>query len=106
MRESRTRWSIDYWAGRDPATVFESGGLIDELKKRPAEPMLNAEMDHHLGGAGEEAAGNHATATAARRSSRANDHWKITPIHQLKPPSGFCLMGEREGDPFPPRHSA
>jgi putative transposase len=36
-------------AGRDPATVFESGGLIDELKKRLAERMLNAEMDHHLG---------------------------------------------------------
>src|SRR5271169_4416516 len=36
--------------GRDPATVFESGGLVDELKKRLAERMLNAEMDHHLGG--------------------------------------------------------
>jgi putative transposase len=36
-------------AGRDPATVFESGGLIDELKKRLAERMLNAEMEHHLG---------------------------------------------------------
>ena len=33
--------------GRDPATVFESGGLVDELKKRLAERMLNAEMDHH-----------------------------------------------------------
>ena len=29
-------------AGRDPAPVFESGGLIDELKKRLAERMLNA----------------------------------------------------------------
>jgi putative transposase len=28
-------------AGRDPATVFESGGLVDELKKRLAERMLN-----------------------------------------------------------------
>lgn len=46
-------------AGRDPASVFESGGLIDELKKRLAERMLNAEMDHHLGGAAEEAASNH-----------------------------------------------
>src|SRR5215469_2687939 len=46
-------------AGRDPATVFKSGGLSHELKKRLAERMLNAEMDHHLGGAGEEAAGNH-----------------------------------------------
>ena len=34
--------------GRDPATVFATGGLVDELKKRLAERMLNAEMDHHL----------------------------------------------------------
>jgi putative transposase len=46
-------------AGRDPSTVFESGGLIDELKKRLAERMLNAELDHHLGSAAEEDAGNH-----------------------------------------------
>jgi len=32
-------------AGRDPATVFSSGGLVDELKKRLAERMLNAELD-------------------------------------------------------------
>jgi putative transposase len=46
-------------AGRDPATVFESGGLIDELKRRLAERMLNAEMEHHLGGPVEENTGNH-----------------------------------------------
>ena len=46
-------------AGRDPATVFESGGLIDELKKRVAERMLNAEMKHHLGSVAEEEAANH-----------------------------------------------
>jgi putative transposase len=45
--------------GRDPATVFESGGLVDELKKRLAERMLNGEMDHHLGGEAEEETGNH-----------------------------------------------
>ena len=45
--------------GRDPASVFENGGLIDELKKRLAERMLNAELDHHLTGTGEEEAGNH-----------------------------------------------
>ncbi len=39
--------------------VFESGGLIDELKKRLAERMLNAELDHHLGSAAEEESGNH-----------------------------------------------
>src|ERR1700745_1406814 len=46
-------------SGRDPATVFESGGLVDELKKRLAERILNGEMDHHLDGEAEEEAGNH-----------------------------------------------
>jgi putative transposase len=45
--------------GRDPATVFSHGGLVDELKKRLAERMLNAEMDHHLGSAVEGEGGNH-----------------------------------------------
>jgi len=45
--------------GRDPGTVFESGGLVEELKKRLAERMLNAEMDHHLGDDREQEAGNH-----------------------------------------------
>ena len=45
--------------GRDPGTVFESGGLVDELRKRLAERMLNAEMDHHLGSAAQEEADNH-----------------------------------------------
>src|SRR5436305_11329092 len=45
--------------GRDPATVFESWGLVDELKKRLAERMLNGEMDHHLGSEAEADAGNH-----------------------------------------------
>jgi putative transposase len=45
--------------GRDPATVFEAGGLVDELKKRLAERMLNGEIEHHLTSAVEEAAGNH-----------------------------------------------
>jgi len=46
-------------AGRDPATVFESGGLVDELKKRLAERILNGELDHHLSAEAEEEAGNH-----------------------------------------------
>ena len=45
-------------AGRDPTTVFESGGLVDELKKRLAERMLNGEMERHLGTPAEEEAGN------------------------------------------------
>jgi putative transposase len=46
-------------AGRDPATIFESGGVVDALKKRLAERMLNAEMEHHLGSEGEREARNH-----------------------------------------------
>ena len=46
-------------AGRDPKTVFESDGLLGELKKALAERMLNAEMDHHLGQEDEQNAGNH-----------------------------------------------
>jgi transposase-like protein len=54
--------------GRDPATVFESGGLVDELKKRLAERMLNGEMDHHLGGEAEE----ETDAFASRRCERGD----------------------------------
>lgn len=46
-------------AGQDPKTLFEQGGLLDDLKKAMAERMLNAEMDHHLGQDGEQTAGNH-----------------------------------------------
>jgi len=53
-------------AGRDPSSVFESGGLIDELKKRLAERMLNAELDHHLGNDGSKTLAITATVTAAR----------------------------------------
>jgi putative transposase len=37
-------------AGADPKTAFDPNGLIDDLKKALAERVLNAEMDHHLGG--------------------------------------------------------
>jgi putative transposase len=45
--------------GADPKTVFESDGLVDELKRALAERMLDAEMDVHLGSEGERATGNH-----------------------------------------------
>jgi putative transposase len=37
-------------AGADPKTAFDPNGVIDDLKKALAERVLNAEMDHHLGG--------------------------------------------------------
>ena len=36
-------------SGRDPSTVFDKNGLLDELERAIAERALNAEMDHHLG---------------------------------------------------------
>ena len=35
-------------AGRDPSTIFDKDGLLDELKRAIAERALNAEMNHHL----------------------------------------------------------
>jgi len=46
-------------AGRDPKTVFEQDGLLDELKKALAERILSTELDHHLGQDEEQAVGNH-----------------------------------------------
>ena len=44
-------------AGDDPAEVFRSGRLVDDLKKAVAERALDAEMDAHL--EHESASGNH-----------------------------------------------
>jgi len=44
---------------RDPRKVFDSDGLLGDLKKALAERMLDAEMDHHLGQEPEQTAGNH-----------------------------------------------
>ncbi|MDB5383184.1 MAG: transposase [Rhodospirillales bacterium] len=38
-------------SGTDAATALQQGGLLDELKRALADRALNAEMDHHLGGA-------------------------------------------------------
>lgn len=43
-------------AGADAKTAFDTGGLLDGLKKALAERALNAEMDHHL--SSDEEAGN------------------------------------------------
>lgn len=45
--------------GTDPQKVFESDGLIAELKRALAERILDAEMDVHLSGEAEHARGNH-----------------------------------------------
>ncbi len=46
-------------SGQDAGEVFESGGLVDSLKKALAERILNAEMDVHLDDEQERTSGNH-----------------------------------------------
>ena len=45
-------------SGRDPSTVFDKDGLLDELKRAIAERALNAEMDHHLSAEAADGGGN------------------------------------------------
>jgi putative transposase len=52
--------------GQDPKTVLSSNGLFGELKKALAERVLNAEMDHHLSQADEEASGNHRNGSSSK----------------------------------------
>ena len=56
--------------GTDPQKVFESDGLIDELKRALAERILDAEMDVHLGGEVEHARGNHRNGPKDRAAFR------------------------------------
>ncbi len=44
--------------GTDALQAFQSGDLVQDLKKALAERILNAEMDHHLDGDTEQASGN------------------------------------------------
>ncbi|MEM6583825.1 MAG: hypothetical protein AAF699_21295 [Pseudomonadota bacterium] len=45
--------------GQDPTKVFSSDGFLGELKKAPAERMLNAEMAVFPDSEAERASGNH-----------------------------------------------
>ncbi len=45
--------------GKDAQAAFQSGELVQGLKKALAERILNAEMDHHLDGDHEQVSGNH-----------------------------------------------
>jgi putative transposase len=54
-------------AGKDPATVLTSDGLVGDLKKALAERMLNAEMDAHLDSELEQQAGNNRNDSSQKR---------------------------------------
>lgn len=68
MAESKFKAELldELLKGQDPKTVLSSNGLFGELKKALAERMLNAEMDHHLGQASEEASGNHRNGSSSK----------------------------------------
>jgi len=53
--------------GTDALQAFQSGDLVQDLKKALAERILNAEMDHHLGGDTEQASGNHRNGHSRKR---------------------------------------
>jgi len=46
-------------SGEDALAAFQSGELVQDLKKALAERILNAEMDHHLDADDEQTSGNH-----------------------------------------------
>src|SRR5271170_1137203 len=53
--------------GRDPKEVFNKDGLFDELKKAPAERVLNAEIEDHLDGETAEGKKNHRNGYSSKR---------------------------------------
>ncbi len=75
---------------RDPAKVFETGGLVDEPKKRLAERMLNGEMKHHLDTAVKEEAANHCNAYGAKTVVTDTGKLELT----IPPRSSWALIGK------------
>ncbi len=63
--------------GQDPKTVLSSNGLFGELKKALAERVLNAEMDHHLSQADEEASGNHRNGSSSKTVLTDNEELEV-----------------------------
>ena len=57
--------STDFWQGGIRGQFLRLG-VVNELKKRLAERMLNAEMDHRLGTAEQEEADNHRNGYGAK----------------------------------------
>ena len=54
-------------AGSDALEAFQSGELVQDLKKALAERILNAELDHHLDDEGEQSSGNHRNGHSRKR---------------------------------------
>ena len=72
-------------AGRDPKTVFEQDGLLDELKKALAERILSTELDHHLGQDEEQAVGNHRNGRSQKTVLTESGKLELSTPH-VRPP--------------------
>ena len=84
-------------SGRDPKTLFESEGLLDELKKALAERVLNAERQR-------QARAVHSARSA--RSVRPAAHRQVpAPLPRLRP-EGHCLVRPRHEHARDPGASA
>ena len=53
--------------GSDALEAFQSGELVQDLKRALAERILNAELDHHLDDGDEQASGNHRNGHSRKR---------------------------------------
>ena len=53
--------------GTDALEAFQSGDLVQDLKKALAERILSAELDHHLDHEEEQASGNHRNGHSRKR---------------------------------------
>ena len=53
--------------GSDALEAFQSGELVQDLKKALAERILNAELDHHLDDGDEQSSGNHRNGHSRKR---------------------------------------
>ena len=98
-------------SGRDPSTVFDKNGLLDELKRAIAERALNTEMDHHLASEAADGSSNsrngYGTKNGADQYRQARDLGATGPAlnlrsaadRQVSPPAA----GLRREDRVPPR---
>ena len=64
--------------GSDALEAFQSGDLVQDLKKALAERILNAELDHHLDDEAEQSIGNHRNGHSRKRVLTDNGRMELS----------------------------